>query len=104
MLYSNQILEHLTHTKPHFMVLAKNMMKSLLSMELEQSQIRELVLLSFKFYYLFHHDKNLGASQVVIESFKKMSSAVRFAINDEISLFLVHLKKIGRDLFVNYLR
>lgn len=60
-------------------------------------------MLSFKFYYLFHHDKNLGASQIVIEGFKKMSNAVRFALNDEILLFMVHLKKIGRELFMNYL-
>jgi len=32
-----------------------------------------------------------------------MNSAVRFAIVDEKSLFLIILKKLGKELFINYL-
>ena len=62
------------------------------------------MLQAFKYYYLFHHDKNLGASQIVINCFKKISAAVRFALSDEILLFFTILKKIGKDLFLDYLK
>ena len=32
-----------------------------------------------------------------------MTSAVRYAISDEILLFLIILKKLGKELFINYL-
>jgi hypothetical protein len=72
-------------------------------MELEAGQIKELILNSFKYYYLFHFDKNHSASQFVIESLKRITSAIRFAINDEISLFIVTLTKLGKHLFLSYL-
>ena len=85
------------------MNLVKTVLKTLLSMELEPSQVKDVVLACFKYYYLFHHDKNHGASQLIIESLKKMSSAVRYAISDEILLFIVIIKKLGKDLFISYL-
>ena len=40
---------------------------------------------------------------MVIEGLKKMTPSVQFAICDEILLFLTIIKKLGKDLFINYL-
>lgn len=102
-LYSCQTVENVAQNRVHYITIVRTVIKTLLSMELEPSQTKELVLNCFKYYYLFHHDKNYSASQYVIESFKKMSSAVRFALLDEISLFFVVLRKLGKELFISYL-
>jgi hypothetical protein len=80
------------------------LIRTLIDVELEQSQTKELLLQSFKYYYLFHYSKQLKASQIVIDCFKKVSPAVRFALSDEILLFFTILKKIGKELFLNYLK
>lgn len=82
LLYSNQCYESIAQSKPHYVTLVRTIMKCLLSMDLEPSQCKELVLSTIKYFYLYHHDKNYGASQLVIESFKKMTTAVRFALMD----------------------
>ena len=46
----------------------------------------------------------MKASQIVTDAFKKVSAAVRFAVSDEILLFLTILKKLGKELFINYLK
>ena len=86
----------MVNVRQHYSVLIKGILKILLNMDLEPSEIKDLVLACFKYYYLFHYDKNHGASQLIIESMKKMTSAVRYAISDEILLFLAVIKKLGK--------
>jgi hypothetical protein len=103
LLYSIQTLENIVKNNVHYSRLLKVIMKALLSMELEPSQVKELILNSFKYYYLFHPDKNYSASQLVIESLKKMTNVIRYAINDELTLFLATLTKLGKSLFLSNL-
>ena len=102
-LYSNQNLENAVQSCKHYTVLIKTILRVLIGSDLEPNQVKDLVLCSFKYYNLFHFEKAHGASQIVIESLKKMETAVRYAISDEITLFITVLRKLGKELFLNYL-
>ena len=65
-LYSNQNLENVIQSRQYYIQMVKSVLKILMSMELEPNQIKDLILSCFKYYYLFHHDKNHGASQLII--------------------------------------
>ena len=94
----------LIKSKPHYQQFLKEALKLLCEAPLEQQQTKDFLMQSFKYYYLFHNDQSLNASQIVICAMRKLIPAVRFAVSDEFLLFFTIVKKLGKDLFLNFLK
>jgi hypothetical protein len=78
-------------------------MKTILLMKLKNSQMKEMMELAIRYFYLFHHEKKMSAANIFVETYHKLTDPVRFALSDEFILFFRIATKIGKSTFVSFL-
>ena len=61
------------------------------------------MLVTMRYYYVFHHDRKFTAAEIFIYVFNKLTDHVRRILADEFSLFIKILFKIKRLKFISFL-
>ena len=51
-------------------------------MELNSSQMKFLILVSFRYYYTYHHQRRYSAAEIVIYAFNKLTDELRRSLID----------------------
>ena len=72
-------------------------------MDLESTQQRLLMLVTMRFYYLFHYARNYTSTELVVHAFNKLTQETRKALSDEFALFFKIILKLGKEKFVQFI-
>jgi hypothetical protein len=75
----------------------------LLTMDLEAIQQRFLMLVTMRFYYVFHFDRKYSSTELVVHAFNKLTQETRKALSDEFALFFKIILKLGKENFIHFI-
>jgi len=71
-------------------------MMMLLQMELSPSLAKLLMLLSMRYYYVFHFNRRYSAAELVVYAYNKLTDDLRRSLSDDLALFFKVILKLGK--------
>lgn len=77
-------------------LLLKSIMMMLLQMELSPSLAKLLMLLSMRYYYVFHFNRRYSAAELVVYAYNKLTDDLRRSLSDDLALFFKVILKLGK--------
>ena len=93
-LFYNQSMEYFIRTNINYRALCKATLKHLLSLDLKQNQMRDLLERACRYYVIFIKDAK-QSTEIFISAFEKATEAARFSLTDEFVLFFKVISKLG---------
>lgn len=93
-LFYNQSMEYFVRANQNYRALCKATLKHLLTLELKQNQMRELIERACRYYVLFIKDTK-QSTEIFLSAFEKATEAARFSLTDEFVLFFKVISKLG---------
>jgi hypothetical protein len=103
--YANQQLEAAVRLNSDYAQLVRWLIEVAISRgnELTASQQKTLMLLLFRYFYLFHAQRTSRAVEMLVEGYNLVDESVRFALAEDFALFLRTARKVGKAKMVDWL-
>jgi hypothetical protein len=101
-LYSNQAIEYLLRKYEKLALLLKQVLLILVSMDLNTVQQKFLMLVTMRYFYVFHFDRKLSSFELVVHAFNKLAEEVKKLLADEFTLFFKIILKLGKEKFTDF--
>lgn len=74
----------------------------LITIELNAVQQKFLMLVTMRYFYVFHFDRKYATSELVVHAFNKLTDEVKKLLSDEFSLFFKVILKLGKQKFTDF--
>jgi hypothetical protein len=75
----------------------------LLQMDLSPPLLKLLMLLTLRYYYVFHYNRRYSAAELVVYAYNKLTEDLRRSLSDDFALFFKIILKLGKEKFTNFL-
>lgn len=87
-------MDYFIRTNLNYRALCKATLRQLLTLELKQNQMRDLLERTCRYYVLFIKDAK-QSTEIFLTAFEKATEAARFSLTDELVLFFKVISKLG---------